>query len=149
MYLCNDCDALFDGDFGIGCPECGSWNTSEVEECVCCGRIKRSEDMLHSVCKDCFNKSLTVETATAVGEEYTESMEINGFYYYLLGEERIKPLLENAVTNTRYDVLQADAKIYLEADPDSTAEFVHDREFEDSTAKKRTKKKYKKDKKER
>ena len=134
MYKCKNCGSLFispdsfyhsDFDYSISvCPDCNSTDYETVSECAVCGSMRCESELVNDVCKDCLDKACTPETAIRIGTECTESVEINGFYAYLFGAERINQILANHAVNTPERILQEDAKRYVLDDPWCTAEYL-------------------------
>ncbi len=134
MYKCRKCGSLFispdyfyhsDFDESISvCPDCNSTDYGAVSECAVCGSMRYESELVNEVCKDCLDKACTPETAIRIGTECTESVEINGFYAYLFGAERINEILANHAVNTPERILQTDAKRYVLDDTLCTAEYL-------------------------
>lgn len=96
-YICRECKATFseneivtmleemeyyDGSIHCGsrdiCPECGSEDFTEEDNCSVCGNLTEADDLYGGICLHCLVKALTVEVglkyleATQKVEEFTE-----------------------------------------------------------------------------
>lgn len=73
--------------------DCGGLYQPAVK-CKCCGEyfIDEFEDCL-DVCDSCLDKEVNFENMLLVGEEYKESVEINGFLASCFTENEIEKLL--------------------------------------------------------
>ena len=92
--------------------------------CKVCGDYFYDENNYH-VCDDCLDKSKTLDTAIAIGEENTTDVYINGFVKTLLGDKRINDILVEYVRKTyTEDTIKKRIVEYCDEDPIYFAEWV-------------------------
>jgi len=128
MKLCRSCGMLFtDGD---SCPSCDSKWVGEAVDCVVCGRTRVESETVNGVCKDCLKKSATIRTAIGLGERYTEICEVNSFFLYHLGQDKINELLLNAIVNAEPNALRKDAERFCTDDLDCLSEYLAEQQDE-------------------
>lgn len=78
MFLCHNCDATFmepnvskwiepHGEPWCEwiCPECGSADFTEMEECCICGEEFDPDELTNGCCDECFEKMLTEDNLLA------------------------------------------------------------------------------------
>jgi hypothetical protein len=74
------------------CPHCKKGEMVEATECKVCGEYFYDENN-YKVCDDCLDKSKTLDTALAIGEENTTDVYVNGFAKTVLGDKRINEII--------------------------------------------------------
>lgn len=124
MMMCMKCGALF--TYGNICPDCNSRECCEVDTCTVCGTEKPISRLVNGVCRNCLKKSVSVDMALAIGERYSDVVELNSFVVYFLGEDRIKEILMNAIVNGNPETLKRDAERFCMDDLDCFAQQLKD-----------------------
>lgn len=106
------------------CPDCKKGELAVASVCKVCGDYFYDENNYH-VCDDCLDKSKTLDTAIAIGEENTTDVYINGFVKTLLGDKRINDILVEYVRKTyTEDTIKMRIVDYCDEDPIYFAEWV-------------------------
>lgn len=129
MLKCNKCGAVF-ADVGIiECPECGNRrNIAEIEQCKVCREYHTS--CINGICKDCRERSATIETALGMGDVYTYPVELNGFLTYVFGKDRIEEILKRELEHEPKNVIELDAEKYCFDDVYQYTDYLCDMENE-------------------
>lgn len=82
------------------CPNCGSHDIEEGEECVECGAVKSPENLILGWCADCLNQAAEdMRTAYEYGAEHTEVVELNGVLASAFSKVQIEAILTNYLMN--------------------------------------------------
>lgn len=139
MLKCGNCGLVFD-EFGcvggIKCPECGNQrNIGEIEQCKVCREYHTS--CINNICKWCRENAATIETAMAMGDVYTDKIELNGFLTYVFGKDRIEELLKQELAKEPKNVIEADAEKYCFEDVYAYTDYLYDCEMEKRNPKRR------------
>lgn len=106
------------------CPHCKKGEMVEATECKVCGEYFYDESN-YKVCDDCLDKSKTLDTALAIGEENTTDVYVNGFVKTVLGDKRINEILVDYI-RAHYDDSTLKRRIinYCDEDRSYFAEWV-------------------------
>jgi len=106
MYICLHCGHEFEDidrkhyDHGTGvweeyCPNCGSEDFEEAEQCDLCGDWHVAENVTNGVCEKCLEESATVGNAVAFGNTDKQEVELNGFLAWAYTPDEIEDILIN------------------------------------------------------
>lgn len=107
MYICLHCGHTFDeidrkhydrstGVWEEYCPNCGSEDFEEAEECVECGAVKSADYLMNGWCEDCIRSAADdMRTAYEYGNDRTCGLELNGVLYRAFSRIQIEAILEN------------------------------------------------------
>lgn len=113
-YICDECERIFNeprelknmgGDIGESlyvCPYCGSQDYSEAVECAICGDILPEHETTECVCEKCLNHFASFKHALKLGEKDREFIQVNGFLWFLLGDEQDLERILRETVNKRY-----------------------------------------------
>ena len=138
MYICDKCkkkykqlkskqknlfplvDFLFSKDELQTVCKCGG-NIVEMKTCKKCGKETTSE---YSLCGECISKYKTLESALDIGEEWNETLEINGFLASVFTPAEIEVILIDVIK--RYDEAILDSFVlgYCNDDEEYFKEYV-------------------------
>ena len=110
MYICLHCGHEFDDpkkdyDRGTGhwdeeCPNCGSEDFEEAAECVECGAVKCSDNLINGMCADCINIAAEdMRQAYEYGADRTDVVELNGVLAMAFSKVQIEAILTNYLMN--------------------------------------------------
>lgn len=112
MYICLHCGHKFTNatnrynrivnrwEDDAECPNCGSEDFEEAEECVECGALKMSDNLIHGMCDDCINIAAEdMRQAYEYGADRTEVVEINGVLVMAFSKVQIEAILMNHLMN--------------------------------------------------
>lgn len=112
MYICLHCGHKFTNatnrynrivnrwEDDAECPNCGSEDFEEAEECVECGALKGADNLIHGMCDDCINIAAEdMRQAYEYGADRTEVVEINGVLAMAFSKVQIEAILMNHLMN--------------------------------------------------
>lgn len=112
MYICLHCGHQFTNatnrynrivnrwEDDAECPNCGSEDFEEAEECVECGALKGADNLIHGMCDDCINIAAEdMRQAYEYGADRTEVVEINGVLAMAFSKVQIEAILMNHLMN--------------------------------------------------
>ena len=126
------------------CPNCGSEDIEEAEQCSICGEWHSEDALSGGVCEKCLDKHATIENAIKWGEDEREEAEkfmkyhsirpsqadclipINGFLAYVYTPSEIDEILRKDFESLRKDFpakAQEYASNYITDDPSAFAEW--------------------------
>lgn len=83
----DDCEPL--------CPNCGSEDFEEAEQCEKCGDWHIADKVVNGMCEDCLTKAATVPNAFAWGMKEKQGVELNGFVAWAFTADEIESILLN------------------------------------------------------
>ena len=147
MYVCNRCGELceeddlptytddFGYDTGVGwrsCPQTFTDNCScggdfvEADKCSVCDEYFYDEDH-NGACDFCLNEYATYENALLIGEEETDTIELNGYLVHSFTKEQIEEILKRELEQARQldkAKIDKEAKEYCHTDKSWFAEWL-------------------------
>jgi len=143
-YICLCCGHVFDeptnrynrrwsdsDDSEPCCPNCGSDDIEEGMVCRICEEVRREEDMIGQVCKDCLNKSVTFGNALRYGAERKGLVEISGFLHWIFSDEEIESILLQKLQESSPEWRKRMTEEYLTDDKWDFADFLEEKGVEE------------------
>lgn len=112
MYKCLHCGHEFEDidrkhyDHGTGvweeyCPNCGSEDFEEAEQCELCGEWHVADKVHNGVCDDCLQKAETMGNVVAFGNTDKQEVELNGFLAWAFTPSEIEDILINELLKSK------------------------------------------------
>lgn len=107
MYICLHCGHTFaeidrkhyDPSTGVWeeyCPNCGSEDFEEADECVECGAVKSADYLINGLCEDCIKSAAEdMRLVYQYGSARTAVIELNGVLARAFTRVQIEAILEN------------------------------------------------------
>ena len=108
------------------CPNCGSEDFEEAEECVECGALKCADYLINGMCEDCIKEAAhDMRTVFEYAQDNTELVEINGVLSNALTKVQIEAILTNYLMNN--GDLSAECYRFAMDDPDIFSDWLAER----------------------